>query len=163
MHIHQRAGLYKEHSGVGFTLVRLSPRSAERHVNISQKMGHIIYRKAASSISLTAPTLHSMLRIERLFIGLDHMLRKPGAVCQGRCGGKNSLLGKVILVTLNVGNVLEVEEVCNCCCSPIPVALYSVWTSNATSQRAQRIQICSLMDLVQTFENYDNNASPCQE
>lgn len=94
MHIHQRAGLYKEHSGVGSTLVRLSPRSAERHVNISQKMGHIIYRKAASSTSLTALTLHSMLRIEGLFIGLDHMPCKPGAVRQGRCGGKKQPPGK---------------------------------------------------------------------
>lgn len=143
MHFHQRAGLNKEQSRVGFTLVWLFSRSAERDVNISQKMGHIIYRKAASSISLTAPTFHSMLRIERLFIVLDHMLRKPGAVCQGRCWGKNSLQGKVILVTHRVRNVLKVEKVCNCWCGPNPVSLkeFSLSQDEPSGHRSERFGI----------------------
>lgn len=91
---------------------RLDAVQRERDVNTSQKMGHIIYRRAASSISLAAPTLRSMLRILRLFIGLKRMLGKPGAACQGRCRGKSSLRGKFILVTLGASGVRrQVEQV----------------------------------------------------
>lgn len=120
-------------------------RERERDVNIRQKMGHIIYRKAASSISLTAPTLHSMLRIDRLFIGLDRMLCKPGAVCQGRCWGKNSLQGKLVLVTLWAsGMCWQVEEVCNCWRSPNPVSSKNIGLSQADPSDHPRVRFVTV-------------------
>lgn len=124
------------HSGAAvFTQCR------ERDVNIRQKMGHIIYRKAASSISLTTLTFHSMLRIERLFIGLDRMLCKPGAVCQGRRWEKNILQGKLVLVTLWAsGMCWQVEEVCNC----NPVSSKNIGLSQADPSDHPRVRFVTV-------------------